>query len=129
MKKYFEIDGQKLEVVFDLYDDEEINDFQKECYDYVEKNFKKLYKQAIKDIKKLIKTKEFHERYIDEDLTEKQILNSIVFNAVYFARTDGRGFGFLGGWEADIEHGLGVKFIKTGEKVVIKEIEGQDCLL
>ena len=113
-----------------MFDGEEINDFQRDCCTFVQKNIKKLYKVALKSIKKHIKTKEFHERYIsDFGITARGIFNSITFNAIYFARTETRGFGFLGGWEADKEHGIGIRFVMQGKDAIIKEIGGQDCLL
>ena len=130
MQGYYNNDTNNHEVVFDLFDGEEINDFQRDCYTFVETNLKKLYKMAIKAIKKHIKTKGFHEQYIsDYDINKKEIFDSIVLNAIYFARTETRGFGFLGGWEADIEHGLGVKFVREGNGANIVEIGVQDILL
>lgn len=130
LKEYFEIDKKKVYVVFDVCEGEELTGFQKESYIFVENNIKKLYKQALKEIKKHIKTKEFRDVYIaDYGITEKEIFDSICFRKIYFNKSESKGFGFLGGWEADIEHGLGVKFVRDGKRAKIVEIEGQDCLL
>ena len=130
MNDFFVVKGQKFDVMFENMSERGINDFQRQCYSFVEGNIKNLYKTALKSIKKHIKTKEFHDVYIsDFGITEKEIFKSISFSSIYFSQYEEKGFGFLGSWEADIEHGLGVRFCLNNDGAELVEIEGQDCLI